>query len=143
MSITTPDPIVTNTVFGYVFDDDGVTPIVGATVTFTSVPFQVNDNAVAINEPAITDSEGRYQATLPETVTPGILVEVQISYADLDGRVQRLPEHIVIPVSPSPISVQDARAQFVDGKIVTQVPVAGGGSANLDENLLLFVQVFS
>lgn len=119
MSLGTPTAIATNTVFGYVFDDDGVTPIEGAVIKFRSDPYMLDDNLIEIDEEVTSDVTGLYQVTLPITEDVAVIIEVKITWESPEGRRNTRNESIIIPSSPSPVSVQVARASVTGDVIIT------------------------
>jgi len=117
MSISEPTAIAMTTVFGYVFDDDGVTPIENASVRFLSKSFMIDDNLIRINETVLSDVDGLYQASLPQTSPIGAIVNVEISWTDSDGGVHGRKETIAVGTS-SPVSVQESRVVTVGSAVV-------------------------
>jgi hypothetical protein len=129
MSITLPDTIVKTTVFGYVFDDDGVTPIENAKVHFKSAPFMKDDNLLEIDTEVVTDSEGRYQADLPTTVSASqafATVTVDIRWTDAQGNSKDKQEMILVPET-GPVSVQVARTEAADAGQIYSGPQGPAG----------------
>jgi hypothetical protein len=120
MTISTPTPIETIQVFGYVFDDKG-DPIEGARIEFSSNPFTYNDNTYRVDEVVTSDSAGRYIATLPKTEQVGEIITVVIKWTDADGNPHRHEEKIITG-DTDPISVQAARAVVTPTKVVTGGP---------------------
>lgn len=126
MSITTPAAIATSVVFGYVFD--GTTAVEGAVVTFRSPQFMLDDNLITIDVEVETDSDGRYQATLPQTVSTGTIVTVDIRFLNSAGDEETENESIIVPAT-TPVSVQAARAQAAPPAVITGGPQGPPGPA--------------
>ena len=135
MSITVPNSVPTRTVFGYIFEADGVTGVEGAVVKFTSKSFSINENLLAVNEEVITDSAGRYQAVLVDTVDTDnnalAVIQVDSSWIDVNGETQQKNETIVTGATgqTDPISVEAARAEAFSGSIITGGPAGPAGAA--------------
>lgn len=117
MTISSPTAIAMTTVFGYVFDDDGSTPIENASVKFISKAFMIDDNLIKINETVLSDSAGLYQASLPQTSSIGEIVNIEISWTDSDGNVGSRKETIAVGTT-SPVSVQESRVITVGSAVV-------------------------
>lgn len=125
MSIITPTPIVESVVFGYVYHNN--VAVEGATIRFTSEQFLLSDNHIKIDEEVSSDVDGRYQASLPQTIATGQIVNVQILYDDPDsGKPVKREYSIVVPLT-DPVSLQEALAEDVGGSIVTSGPQGPAG----------------
>ena len=137
MSLATPDAIVKVNVFGYIFEDDGTTPVVGGTAIFESEPFQLNGNLVTIDNrdnPAVSDNDGRYQLEIPVTLegNVGIPVRVEVKYTTAAGRVKKKMFTVAVDGTVDPIEIDDAVIEKIDNFIIkrgTQGPQGVPGPA--------------
>lgn len=140
MTISTPTTIDTTTVFGYVYDSDGTTAIKNASITFTSDPFQIDDNLIQIDETVTSNAAGLYQATLPQTESVNVTVKVEIKWTDSDEEEHLKTETISIGTT-DPISVQAARATTsTETLIITNAThtgeVTGSGPLTVDKTAI-------
>lgn len=120
MTLATPDAIVTANVFGYIFEDDGITPIQGGTAHFTSEPFQLNGNLVTIDLTATSSATGLYQQEVPVTLegNVGNPVKVEVKYTNAAGRVLKRLYIIAVDGLTDPIEIDDAVIEKIDNFVI-------------------------
>jgi hypothetical protein len=101
-------PVDTCVIWGYVID--GILPVAAAEVNFRSRrPQDINGNFVHINTTVVSDANGYFEASLPETATEDQKIDVMISYTDSQGQVRTRSLTIIVPNAVNS-SLEDAIA---------------------------------